>query len=74
MVRLQAFIQSGISSVVDQRSLAGFQQGFGADVTSPSLPPNLRLISNYFRTGPDGTVRAFSNPVVHERLLRLFIC
>jgi hypothetical protein len=54
--------------VVDQRAFAGFQQqGFGPDAIGPSLPPNLRLISNYFRTGPDGTVRAFSNPVVHER-------
>jgi hypothetical protein len=36
---------------------------------SPSqpLPPNMRVISNFFRLAPDGTVRGFSSPVVHER-------
>ena len=32
-----------------------------------NLPQNLRIISNFFRTAPDGTVRAFSQPIVHER-------
>ena len=27
----------------------------------------MRIVSNFFRTAPDGTVRAFSTPVVHER-------
>ena len=31
------------------------------------LPQNVRIISNMFRTAPDGTVRAFSHPVVHSR-------
>lgn len=31
------------------------------------LPQNVRIISNFFRTAPDGTVRAFSSPIVHER-------
>ena len=31
------------------------------------LPANLRIISNFFRTAPDGSVRAFSQPAVHER-------
>lgn len=31
------------------------------------LPQNIRIISNFFRAAPDGTVRAFSQPVVHER-------
>lgn len=34
---------------------------------SGQLPQNLRIISNFFRAAPDGTVRAFSQPVVHER-------
>ena len=36
-------------------------------MTTSNLPQNLRIISNFFRTAPDGTVRAFSHPVVHER-------
>ena len=32
-----------------------------------TLPQNLRIISNFFRTAPDGTVRGFSIPIVHER-------
>lgn len=31
------------------------------------IPSNMRVISNYLRAGPDGTVRAFSSPIVHER-------
>jgi len=31
-----------------------------------TLPQNLRIVSNFFRAGPDGTVRAFSQPIVHE--------
>jgi hypothetical protein len=31
------------------------------------LPQNVRIVSNMFRTAPDGTVRAFSQPVVHSR-------
>ena len=31
------------------------------------LPQNLRVISNFFKTAPDGSVRAFSQPKVHER-------
>lgn len=34
---------------------------------SSPLPTNLRIISNFFRTGPDGTVRAFSQPMVHDQ-------
>jgi hypothetical protein len=36
-------------------------------LSTNTLPSNLRIISNFFRTAPDGTVRAFSSPVVHER-------
>lgn len=32
-----------------------------------SLPQNIRIISNFFRASPDGTVRGFSYPPVHER-------
>lgn len=35
--------------------------------SSSPLPTNLRIISNFFRTAPDGTVRAFSQPIVHEQ-------
>ncbi len=30
------------------------------------LPPNVRLVSNFFRSGPDGVVSGFSFPPVHE--------
>lgn len=30
------------------------------------LPPNIRLVSNFFCTGPDGMVNSFTFPVVHE--------
>lgn len=30
------------------------------------LPPNVRLVSNFFRSGPDGVVNGFSFPPVHE--------
>lgn len=30
------------------------------------LPPNVRLVSNFFRSGPDGVVNGFSVPPVHE--------
>ena len=30
------------------------------------LPPNVRLVSNFFRSGPDGMVSGFSFPPVHE--------
>ena len=29
------------------------------------LPPNVRIISNFFRTAPDGSVKGFSKPIVH---------
>ena len=54
-----------------------FSSGFGdvvaqalilaGGLAGSSLPQNVRIISNFFRTAPDGTVRAFSSPVVHER-------
>lgn len=57
----QAILHGG---VVQQPSTQAspYQQSIPA-----SLPLNMRIISNFCRTGPDGTVRAFSNPVVHER-------
>jgi hypothetical protein len=33
----------------------------------PPLPQNIRIISNFFRTAPDGTVKAFSQPTIHDR-------
>jgi hypothetical protein len=35
--------------------------------TTGLLPNNLRIISNFFRAAPDGIVRGFTNPIVHER-------
>lgn len=35
-----------------------------------TLPQNIRIISNFFRTAPDGTVRAFSQPIIHERYVK----
>jgi hypothetical protein len=32
-----------------------------------SLPGNVRVISNFFRAAPDGIIRAFSQPTVHDR-------
>lgn len=39
----------------------------GEAMFSPSLPQNLRIVSNFFRIAPDGSVRAFSQPVLHEK-------
>lgn len=38
-----------------------------AGLEGSGLPNNVRIISNFFRTAPDGTVRAFSQPIVHDR-------
>ena len=43
------------------------QSGSLASEPGSQLPQNMRVISNFFRTAPDGTVRAFSSPIVHER-------
>jgi hypothetical protein len=48
---------SGYGDVVAQAVI----QSAGLEATG--LPNNLRIISNFFRTAPDGTVRAFSQPV-----------
>ena len=29
------------------------------------LPPNVRLVANFFRAGPDGVVHGFTHPAVH---------
>jgi hypothetical protein len=51
----------GYGDVVAQLLLQG-----GAGGEAARLPPSLRIISNFFRAGPDGTVRAFSKPLVHS--------
>jgi hypothetical protein len=33
----------------------------------PPLPQNIRIISNFFRTASDDTVKAFSQPAIHDR-------
>ena len=52
---------SGYGDVVTQAIIQG------GKMPASSLPQNVRIISNFFRTAPDGTVRAFSSPVIHER-------
>ena len=60
---------SGYGDVVAQTLLLnGISQGSQhRHQGPPSLPQNIRTISNFFRTAPDGSVRAFSQPIVHER-------
>jgi Pyrimidine 5'-nucleotidase (UMPH-1) len=61
----QALLQGGLG---DSPQPAHAPRGqHAAPVSSGTLPQNLRIISNFFRTAPDGTVRAFSQPIVHER-------
>jgi len=52
---------SGYGDIVQQALLLG---GIGEH---GMLPQNLRIVSNFFKTAPDGTVRAFSSPTIHER-------
>eukprot|EP01041_Mallomonas_annulata_P008380 gene8380-17283_t len=52
---------SGFGDLVAQLLIQGGTMEGGA------ITPNVRIISNFFRTTPDGTVRAFSQPVVHDR-------
>ena len=33
-----------------------------------------RIVSNFFRMAPDGTVRGFSSPAVHERSVTATVC
>ncbi len=42
---------------------------YGASRQGPSqvIPNNIRIISNFFRTAPDYSVRAFSQPIVHDK-------
>lgn len=58
----QALLQSGIASNVDTQNTPNQNPAYLG-----SFPQNIRVISNFFRTGPDGTVRGFSQPIVHEK-------
>ncbi len=53
-----AFLQGGLISEPTP--------GTVSSTSMVSLPQNIRIISNFFRAGPDGTVRAFSSPIVHD--------
>lgn len=59
MRRVPTYIfSSGYGDIITQMLL---QQGlFGG-----RLPPNVRIISNFFRAAPDGSVKGFSKPIVH---------
>ena len=59
---MQAFLQGGLGADSGPRIPTSSGQ---------TLPHNLRIISNFFRTAPDGSVRAFSQPIVHERYVYL---
>ena len=70
---------SGYGDVVAQTLV---QEMYQTDSHNPStspqtsayllqLPQNVRIISNFFRAAPDGTVRAFSQPMVHERFVTI---
>lgn len=61
-VLLQAFYPSSTGS-----SSSGGSTGAQPPLPPPPLPQSLRVISNFFRAAPDGTVRAFSSPTVHDR-------
>eukprot|EP01033_Poteriospumella_lacustris_P009722 gene9723-6959_t len=41
--------------------------GGGGAAAAGALPNNVRVISNFFRTAPDGTIRAFTQPTIHDR-------
>lgn len=56
---------SGYGDVVANALLLGGVSA--ASSSDAALPQNLRIISNFFRAAPDGTVRAFSQPIVHDR-------
>ena len=62
---------SGYGDIVSQALLLASNEqsgrGRGGDAQPRVLPQNVRIISNFFRTAPDGSVRAFSQPVIHEK-------
>lgn len=62
----QALLAAGLSSASSSNSDYGASHQ-PQQQQAQHLPNNLRIISNFFRTAPDGTVRAFSSPMVHER-------
>lgn len=62
-VVMQALLQSGIIANPDVPSVPSSANPMYMN----SFPQNVRVISNFFRTGPDGTVRGFSQPIVHDR-------
>ena len=59
-------ILTGTADKQQQNQVGGYSS-FNAMGMGPQLPQNMRIISNFFRSAPDGTVRAFSQPIVHER-------
>ena len=62
-VVMQAMLHGGVEQ---QQAAAQYQQTMPA-----SLPLNMRIISNFCRTGPDGTVRAFSSQSFMKRIKML---
>lgn len=77
----QAPLRDGARDVLHTLAASGvptyvFSSGFGdiaaqlliqgGAVEGTVIPNNVRIISNFFRTTPDGTVRGFSLPIVHD--------
>ena len=65
---MQLLLQGGVEQPISQQQHTQYQQG-SASMMPASLPMNMRIISNFCRTGPDGTVRAFSSPIVRITLI-----
>lgn len=65
----QSLLQGGINDAPQSQ-----QQTQQTALPSQQLPLNMRIISNFFRTAPDGTVRAFSSPIVSTPHLTTVLC
>lgn len=78
----RAPLRDGVKDVLQTLAASGvptyvFSSGFGdiaaqlliqgGAVEGAVIPNNVRIISNFFRTTPDGTVRGFSLPIVHDQ-------
>lgn len=67
-------LSSGYGDVITQALTFGETASTAANnhpsssfVPPATLPSNMRVIANFFRAAPDGIVRAFSQPLLHER-------
>lgn len=63
----EALLQGGLTAATAGGGAGTAQQQQQQQQLYPQLPQNVRIISNNFRFDPTGNVKAFSQPVVHER-------